>query len=70
MPDDPPTGVSSYSVAGAALEDRDADTVFFTALKAQVNHEVIEVDAAAEDDAFIDQAVAKLVELVAKKQGV
>ncbi len=62
----PLNGVSSYSVAGGELHDAEADAALFAAAKSEFNQriEVIDVDAAAEDPAFIDRAVAELIKLI------
>ena len=59
-------GVSSYSVDGGALIDREADSVFWAALRDSLpdNLRIIEVEAGAEDPAFVDLAVDELVALI------
>jgi uncharacterized protein (UPF0261 family) len=59
-------GVSSYSVAGGALVDREADTVFWAALRDSLPDglRIIEVQAGAEDPAFVDRAIDELVALI------
>lgn len=62
----PLKGVSSYSVAGGELHDPDADAALFAAAKSEFDQRipVIDVDAAAEDPAFIDRAVVELIKLI------
>ena len=59
-------GVSSYSVEGGALIDREADSVFWAALRDSlpVGLRIIEVEAGAEDPAFVDLAIDELVALI------
>ena len=64
----PTKGVSSYSVPGGALEDSDADAAFFAALHKHVDHDIIEIEAGAEDPAFVDQAVDMLLSLIAQNR--
>ena len=58
----PTRGVSRYSIEGGPLHDPEGDTRFFAALHehcpSQV--EIVDVDAGAEDDAFIKACVKKL----------
>ncbi len=65
----PRRGVSSYSVEGAPLEDAQADATLFEAAHANFDGRipVIDVDAAAEDAAFVDRAVAELLTLIGSK---
>lgn len=65
----PTGGVSSYSVAGGALEDRASDLRFFEALRQKMPVPVKEIAAGAEDQAFVDTAVDELVKLIGQKQG-
>jgi uncharacterized protein (UPF0261 family) len=59
-------GVSSYSVDGGALIDREADTVFWAALRDSLpgGLRIIEIEAGAEDPAFINRAIDELVALI------
>jgi len=59
-------GVSSYSVDGGALVDRESDAVFWEALRESLPGDlrVIEVEAGAEEPAFVDLAVDELVALI------
>ena len=59
-------GVSSYSVDGGALIDREADSVFWAALRDSLPDglRIVEVEAGAEDPAFVDLAVDELVALI------
>ena len=62
----PTGGLSSYSIPGAELEDTEADRALLDALSAALPDGVdyIEIDAGAEDAAFVDAAVDKLIELI------
>jgi len=62
----PTNGLSSYSVPGGALVDAEADRALLDALRDSLPGSVhyIEIDAGAEDDAFVDAAVDQLVELI------
>ena len=62
----PLQGVSSYSVEGGELRDTDADAALFAAAHAEFANTipVIDVDAAAEDPTFVDQAIAELIRLI------
>lgn len=62
----PLRGTSRYGIEGAELHDPANDRVFFDALRrsAPPGVQVEEVDAAAEDDAFIDRAVDTLIGLI------
>ena len=59
----PTQGVSRYSVAGGPLEDAAGDAVFFEALRSSMpaSVELVEMDAGAEDDTFVDAAVDRLL---------
>jgi len=59
-------GVSSYSVTGGALVDRESDAVFWAALRDSLPDglRIIEVEAGAEDPAFVDRAIDELVALI------
>ncbi len=62
----PKKGVSRYSVAGGPLENPANDAVFFEALRSTMPAavELRELDCAAEDDAFVDEAVRTLIDLI------
>lgn len=62
----PLRGVSRYSIPGGPLHDPAGDRAFFAALKTGLPKgiEVVEVDAGAEDPAFVRAMVEKLVALV------
>lgn len=63
----PMRGTSRYGIAGGPLNDPDGDAAFLAALRdALPSHvELIEVDAAAEDPAFVREAVTQLRQLIA-----
>jgi uncharacterized protein (UPF0261 family) len=58
----PTRGVSRYSVEGGALRDAAGDEQFFNALRAHCPSQVdiVNIDAGAEDDAFIKACVKRL----------
>lgn len=62
----PRGGVSRYSIAGGPLEDRAGDAAFFAALRQTMPPTVrlVERQEAAEDPAFVEAAVATLIELI------
>ncbi len=62
----PLRGVGRYSVPGGPLHDPESDSAFFGALRAGLpsSVEVVEVDAHAEDPAFVREAVRRLVGLM------
>ena len=62
----PNRGLSSYSVPGGALVDPEADRALLDALRGALPESVtfVEVDAGAEDPAFVDAAVDQLVSLI------
>ena len=62
----PTGGLSSYSVPGGALVAPEADRALLDALRDALPEAVdfVEVDAGAEDPAFVDAAVDRLIELV------
>lgn len=62
----PLRGVSSYSVEGGELRDTEADAALFAAAHKEFDGQipVIDVDAAAEDPAFVDRAVLELIKLI------
>lgn len=65
----PLRGVSRYSVPGGPLHDPAGDRAFFAALKQGLSKgiEVVEIDAGAEDPAFVRAMVEKLIALVEKQ---
>lgn len=65
----PLRGTSRYGIEGAELHDPANDRVFFDALRrsAPPGIRVEEVDAAAEDDAFIEKAVDTLIGLIEQR---
>ncbi|MCH7823343.1 MAG: Tm-1-like ATP-binding domain-containing protein [Acidobacteria bacterium] len=62
----PLRGVGRYSIAGGPLHDPVGDEAFFDALKAGLppSVDVVEIDADAEDPAFVREAVRRLVEML------
>ena len=62
----PLRGVGRYSIAGGPLHDPEGDEAFFGALKAGLppSVNVVEIDAGAEDPAFVREAVRRLVEMI------
>jgi uncharacterized protein (UPF0261 family) len=66
----PVRGVSSYSARGGALFDEKADSEMLTAIRDLLPSTCkrVEVDASAEDEAFISAAVAQLTELIDRKK--
>jgi uncharacterized protein (UPF0261 family) len=66
----PLQGVSSYSAKGGALYDAKADAEFLEAVRALLPPAVkrIEVDASAEDEAFVAAAVAQLSDMIAARR--
>jgi uncharacterized protein (UPF0261 family) len=62
----PLRGVGRYSVAGGPLHDTESDAAFFSALKAGLPStiEVVEVDADAEAEVFVREAVRRMVALL------
>jgi uncharacterized protein (UPF0261 family) len=66
----PLQGVSSYSAKGGALYDAKADAEFLAAVRELLPPAVkrIEVDASAEDEAFVAAAVAQLTEMIAARR--
>ncbi len=65
----PLRGVSRYSVPGGPLHDPAGDRAFFAALKQGLSKgiEVVEIDAGAEDPAFVRAMVDRLITIVEKK---
>lgn len=66
----PLQGVSAYSIQGGPLRDTAADLEMFTAAQTAFAKSVpvLEVDAEAESEAFIDIAVTTLIELIEKRE--
>jgi uncharacterized protein (UPF0261 family) len=62
----PTLGTGRYAMPGGPLNDPKGDRVFFEAIKAAIPHtiEVVERDAHAEDPAFVEEAVNRLVALI------
>ena len=62
----PLRGVGRYSIPGGPLHDPEADAAFFAAIRAGLPStiEVVEVDADAEDPAFVAEAVRRLVAML------
>ncbi len=62
----PLRGVSRYSIPGGPLHEPDADAAFFDALESGLPDtiEIVKIDAGAEDPAFIDEAVSRMVALL------
>ena len=62
----PLRGVGRYSIPGGPLHDPEADRAFFDALKEglPVGVEVVEMDAHAEEEAFVEDAVRRLVGMI------
>lgn len=62
----PLRGVGRYSVAGGPLHDPASDAAFFAALKAGMpkSVEVVEVDADAEAEVFVKEAVRRMVAML------
>jgi uncharacterized protein (UPF0261 family) len=66
----PLRGVSSYSAKGGALYDAKADNELLAAVRELLPPAIkrIEIDASAEDEAFVAAAVAQLTEMIAKRR--
>lgn len=66
----PKGGVGRYSYAGAVLEDKESDAAFFSRLKEGLpdNFIVVERDLAAEDPAFVKEAVDLLIGLIEERK--
>ena len=62
----PRRGTSRYGVPGGPLHDPAGDAAFFDELKARLPRTILieERDAGAEDPAFVDECVDRLVALV------
>ena len=62
----PRRGVSRYSVEGGPLHDAESEAAYLDAIAAAVpdSVEVVDMDAAAEDPAFVDACVDRLIELI------
>jgi hypothetical protein len=62
----PRLGTGRYAMPGGPLHDPDGDRVFFDELVARVPDtiEVVERDAHAEDPAFVEEAVDRLIGLI------
>ena len=62
----PLRGVSRYSTPGAPLHDPEADRAFFAELARDLpaSIELVELDAGAEDPAFVEEAVRRLIGLI------
>lgn len=62
----PTKGISSYSVEGGVLYDADSDAAFHQAARDLLPEHIplIEVEAAAEDAAFVERAVEELIKLI------
>jgi len=62
----PLRGTSRYAIAGGPLHCPAEDTLFFAALRHALPDtiEVVEMDAAAEDEVFVDAAVDRLIALI------
>ena len=62
----PSEGTSRYSVPGGPLRDPEGDAAFLEALRQNLppNAELLVRDCGAEDPAFVDEAVDRLLELV------
>jgi uncharacterized protein (UPF0261 family) len=59
----PLRGVGRYSIPGGPLHDPESDRAFFSAIRAGLpsSVEIVEIDAHAEDPAFVREAVHRLV---------
>ena len=62
----PLKGVSRYSTAGGELHDPASDAAFFQALREQLpkSMPIEEFDNGAEDDAFVEACVSKLISII------
>lgn len=62
----PLRGVGRYSIRGGPLHDPEADEAFFEALEAGLppSVDVVEIDADAEDPAFVGEAVRRLIDML------
>ncbi len=68
----PLRGTSRYGIEGGPLRDEAGDAAFFAALRAALPDTVewVERDRAAEDSAFVEECVERLVAMVMAKRGV
>jgi uncharacterized protein (UPF0261 family) len=66
----PMRGVSSYSAEGGALHDKNADADLLAAIREMLPRSVerVEVDAGAEDEAFVATAVERLAALIERRR--
>jgi uncharacterized protein (UPF0261 family) len=66
----PLRGVSRYSIPGGPLHNTAGDQVYFDALRANLpdSVEVVDVDAAAEDELFVHACCDRLVKMLAQGQ--
>ena len=62
----PLRGVGRYSIPGGPLHDPEGDRAFFAALEAGLPStiELVEIDAHAEEPAFVREAVGRLIDLL------
>jgi len=62
----PTKGISSYSVEGGVLYDAESDAAFHQAARDLLPKHIplIEIEAGAEDPAFVDRAVEELIKLI------
>jgi uncharacterized protein (UPF0261 family) len=62
----PTKGLSSYSIAGGDLYDLESDTVFHQAVRDLIPEFIplIEVEAGAEDPAFVERCIDELINLI------
>ncbi len=65
----PKLGTGRYAMPGGPLNDPEGDVAFFAELKARLPRaiRVVERDTHAEDPAFVDEAVDRLVELIERR---
>ncbi|MEM7370211.1 MAG: Tm-1-like ATP-binding domain-containing protein [Bacteroidota bacterium] len=63
-------GVGTYSYAGKVLEDKESDEAFFNYLRENLpkNIEIVERDTYAEDPAFVEECVDRLISLIEEKK--
>ncbi len=62
----PLQGTSRYGIEGEPLRDPAGDDAFFEAIRSSLpaSVEVVEIDAAAEDEAFVEAAVHRLIGMI------